>query len=151
MILLSCVVLKEHRSNERSQQSRVKATRNIHSLQLIITSHDITSYQYDTMIRSDIAAVTQTRAASALTTETVQSLSLPLECVDDIHRCHCLASRMLSVGDGITNDVLEEDLEDTTRLFIDQTRDSLHTTTTSQTTDGRLSDALNVITQLTHS
>ena len=31
--------------------------------------------------------------------------------------------------------VLEEDLEDTTGLFIDETRDTLHTTTTSETTD----------------
>ena len=31
--------------------------------------------------------------------------------------------------------VLEEDLEDTTGLFIDETGDTLHTTTTSETTD----------------
>ncbi len=36
--------------------------------------------------------------------------------------------------------VFKEYLENTTSLFIDQTRDTLHTTTTRQTTDGRLSD-----------
>ena len=43
---------------------------------------------------------------------------------------------MLSVGDGVTDDVLEEDLENTTGLLVDETGDTLHTTTTSETTDG---------------
>ena len=42
---------------------------------------------------------------------------------------------MLSVRDGVTDDVLEEDLEDTTSLLVDQTRDTLDTTTTGETTD----------------
>ena len=68
---------------------------------------------------------------------------------------------MLGVGDGVTDDlagrtkvterswhgrlrmttyVLQEDLENTTSLFIDQTRNTLDTTTTSETTDGGLCD-----------
>ena len=43
---------------------------------------------------------------------------------------------MLSVGDGVTDDVLEEDLENTTGLLVDETGDTLHTTTTSETTNG---------------
>ena len=31
--------------------------------------------------------------------------------------------------------VLQEDLEDTTSLLVDETRDTLYTTTTSETTD----------------
>ena len=31
---------------------------------------------------------------------------------------------MLSVGDGVTDDVLQEDLEDSTGLFIDEARDT---------------------------
>ena len=42
----------------------------------------------------------------------------------------------------MTTYVLQEDLEDTTGLFIDQTRDTLDTTTTSETTDGGLGDTL---------
>ena len=42
---------------------------------------------------------------------------------------------MLSVGDGVTDDVLEEDLENTTGLLVDETGDTLDTTTTSETTD----------------
>ena len=47
---------------------------------------------------------------------------------------------MLSVCDGVTDDVLEEDLEDTTGLLVDETGDTLHTTTTRETTDGGLGD-----------
>jgi hypothetical protein len=36
--------------------------------------------------------------------------------------------------------ILKEDLENTTSLFVDQTRDTLHTTTTRETTNGRLGD-----------
>jgi len=40
----------------------------------------------------------------------------------------------------MTTYVLQEDLENTTGLFVYQTRDTLDTTTTSETTDGRLGD-----------
>jgi hypothetical protein len=54
---------------------------------------------------------------------------------------------VLSVGDRIANDVLEEDLEDTTSFFVDETRDTLDTTTTSKTTDSGLGNTLDVITK----
>ena len=43
---------------------------------------------------------------------------------------------VLRVGDRVTDDVLEEDLENTTSLFVDETRNTLDTTTTSETTNG---------------
>lgn len=73
---------------------------------------------------------------------------------------------MLSVSNGITDDlcgpavstgeyapqrdtksksttyVLEEDLEDTTRLLVDEAGDTFHTATTRETTDGGLGDSL---------
>ena len=42
---------------------------------------------------------------------------------------------VLSVCDGVPDDVLEEDLEDTTSLLIDEARDTLHTATAGETTD----------------
>ena len=54
---------------------------------------------------------------------------------------------MLGVGDGVANDVLEEDLENATSLLIDETRDTLHTTTTCETTDSWLGDTLDVVTK----
>jgi 3-hydroxyisobutyrate dehydrogenase-like beta-hydroxyacid dehydrogenase len=38
-------------------------------------------------------------------------------------------------------------LEDATGLFVDQARDTLDTTTTSETTNGRLGDTLDVVTK----
>jgi hypothetical protein len=52
---------------------------------------------------------------------------------------------VLSVGDRVPDNVLEEDLKDTTGLLVDQTRDTLDTTTTSETTDSGLGDTLNVV------
>ena len=47
---------------------------------------------------------------------------------------------MLSIGDGVADDVLEENLKNTTSLFIDKTGDTLYTATTSETTDSGLGD-----------
>jgi hypothetical protein len=40
---------------------------------------------------------------------------------------------MLSVCDRVTDDVLQENLENTTGLLIDKTGDTFHTSTTSET------------------
>ena len=82
-----------------------------------------------------------------LTAESVEGTSLPLQGIDDIHGGDGLPLGVLGVGDGITDDVLKENLEDTTGLFVDETADSLHTTSASQTADGGLGDTLDVITQ----
>ena len=84
---------------------------------------------------------------SCLTSETVKGLSLTLQGVDNVHGSDGLTTSMLSVGDTVTDDILKEDLEDTTGLFVDQTRDTLDTTTTSKTTDGGLGNTLDVITE----
>ena len=73
-----------------------------------------------------------------LSAESVESASLSLEGVDDIHGRHGLSLGVLAVGDGITDDVLEEDLQDSTSLLIDEAGDTLDTTTASETTDGGL-------------
>ena len=82
-----------------------------------------------------------------LTSKSVEGTSLPLQGVDNIHGGDSLSLSVLSVGDGITDDVLEEDLEYSTSLLVDQAADSLHTTSPSQTPDGGLSDTLDVITE----
>ena len=84
---------------------------------------------------------------SFLTSESVEGTSLPLEGIDDIHSGDSLPLGVFGVGDGITDDVLKEDLEDTTGLLVDQARDTLDTTTTRQTADSGLGDTLDVITQ----
>ena len=82
-----------------------------------------------------------------LTTETVQGATLAFQGVHDIHGGHGLPLSVFSVGDGVADHVLEEHLQHATGLLVDQTGDSLHATTTGQTTDCRLGDTLDVITK----
>ncbi len=82
-----------------------------------------------------------------LRAETVQSTTLSLERIHNVKSSDGLSAGVLSVGHGILNDGFQEDLEDTAGLLVDQTTDTLHTTTTSETSDGGLGDTLNVITK----
>ena len=82
-----------------------------------------------------------------LTAETVQGTSLTLQGVDNVHGSDCLSLGMFGVGNSVTDHVLQENLENTAGLFVDETGDALHTTTASQTTDGWLGDPLDVVTK----
>ena len=57
--------------------------------------------------------------ARSLTTETVQSAALSLESIDDIERGDGLSLGVFCVGDCVTDDALEEGLEDTAGLLVD--------------------------------
>jgi hypothetical protein len=59
---------------------------------------------------------------SHLTTETVQGAALSLQGVDNIERGDGLALGVFCVGDGVTDDTLEEGLENTTGLLVDHWR-----------------------------
>lgn len=80
-----------------------------------------------------------------LTAEAVQSATLALEGIDHVHGSDGLALSVLSVGDGIPDDVLQEHLEHTSGLLVDETGDTLHTASTSKTADGGLGDTLDVV------
>jgi hypothetical protein len=58
-----------------------------------------------------------------------------------------LSLGMFGVGDGITDHSLEEALEDSSGLLINQSGDTFDTTSSSKTTDCWLGDSLDVITQ----
>ena len=47
---------------------------------------------------------------------------------------------MLGVSDGVADNVLKENFEDTTSLLVDEARDTFHTTTTSKTANGGFRD-----------
>ena len=85
------------------------------------------------------------RLGSNLHAETVESASLALEGIDDVQRGNSLSLGVLGVCDGIANNVFEEDLQDVAGFFIDETRDTLDTTSASETTNGRLGDTLDVV------
>ena len=92
-------------------------------------------------------AASPTRDPGCLSTESVEGLSLALEGVDNVHGSHSLAAGVLGVGDAITDDVLEEDLQHSTSLLVDESRDTLDTSTTSQTANGGLGDTLDIVTE----
>ena len=54
-----------------------------------------------------------------LTTETIQSTALSLEGIDNVERSDSLALGVLSVGDCVTDDTLEEGLENTASFLVD--------------------------------
>src|SRR5690349_13796182 len=83
----------------------------------------------------------------SLTSETVQGTSLTFQSIDDIHGGDSLALSVFSVCDGITNDVFQENLQDATSFFVDETADTFHTTATGQTTNCGLGNSLDVITK----
>jgi len=80
-----------------------------------------------------------------LSTESVEGTSLTFQGVDDVHGGDGLSLSVLSVGDCITDHVLQENLENTSGLFIDESRDTFHATSTSKTTNGGLGDTLDVV------
>ena len=81
----------------------------------------------------------------SLTAEAVQCPALSLQGIHNIHCGNGLPLGVFCVGNGISDYVLQEDLEHTAGLFIDHAADTLDTTTTSETTNGGLCDALNVV------
>ena len=79
--------------------------------------------------------------AECLASKAVQGASLTLQGVHNIKCCDGLPTGVLSVGDSIPDHILQEHLEHTPGLLIDEARDTLDTSTTSQTPDGGLGDA----------
>ena len=82
-----------------------------------------------------------------LTSESVEGSALSLEGVDNIHGCYGLPLGVLSVGDSISDDVFQENFQDTTGLFVDESGDTFDTTSSCKTADGWLGDTLDIITQ----
>ena len=80
-----------------------------------------------------------------LTTESVESAALSLQSVDNIHSSDGLTLGMLGVSNCITDDILEENFEYTSGLFVDESWDSLDTTTSSKSANSGLCDSLDVI------
>ena len=75
--------------------------------------------------------------------ETIDGSSLSLQGIDDVHGSDGLSPGVLSVGDGISDDSLEEALEDLSGVIIDEGGDSLDTSSSGEPADGGLGDALN--------
>ena len=66
---------------------------------------------------------------------------MSLESIDDIEGGDSLSLGVFSVGDWVSDDVLEEGLEDSSGLIIDEGADSLDTTSSGESADSGLGDA----------
>jgi len=82
-----------------------------------------------------------------LTSESVQSSALTFQSIYDVHSGHGLPLGVLGVCDGISDDIFQENLEDSTGFFVDQPRDTFDTTSSRQSTDSGFCDTLDVITK----
>jgi hypothetical protein len=82
-----------------------------------------------------------------LSSESVQGFALTFECVYDIHGRYRFAPCVFRVRDGIADAIFQKDFQYTTGFFINQATDTFHSTTTGQTTNGRLGNALDVVAQ----
>ena len=87
------------------------------------------------------------KTVKVLTAESVEGSALAFQSVDDVQCGDGLSLGMLGVGDGVTNNVLQENLEHSTGFFVDQARDTLDATSASESSDCWLGDTLDVITQ----
>merc|ERR1712192_82614 len=88
-----------------------------------------------------------TRADEELSSKAVQGPALPLQSIHHIHGSDSLPLGMLGVGDSITDDILQEHLENTPGLPIDEATDPFNTTPPCKSTDCRLGDTLNIVPQ----
>ena len=99
------------------------------------------------LLKEPIVVLLEGSSKSCLTSESVQGASLPLESIDHIHGGDGLPLGVLSVGDRVPDHILQEDLKNTSRLLVDQSRDSLDASPSRQPSDGKLGTALDVIPQ----
>ena len=80
-----------------------------------------------------------------LATESVDGSALSLEGVDYVEGGDGLAAGVLGVGDRVTDNSLQEGLEDSAGLLVDESGDSLDSSTAGETADCRLGDSLDVV------
>merc|ERR1711976_97946 len=83
--------------------------------------------------------ITSTESVS----ETVESSTLSLESVDDVHSGDSFSSGVLSVCNGISDDLLKERSEDSSGVVIDEAGDSLDTTSSTESSDSWFGDTVN--------
>lgn len=82
---------------------------------------------------------------NTLASEAVERPSLSFQGVDHVHGGDCLPVRVLCVDDCFADHVLEEQPQHATGLVVDLPRDALHSAASSQASDGRLGNSLNVV------
>ncbi|KAL4589928.1 hypothetical protein LXL04_002840 [Taraxacum kok-saghyz] len=80
-----------------------------------------------------------------LTTKSVESTSLALQSINNVHGGYSFPASMLGVCDGITDDIFKKDLQNSTGLLVDKATNTLNTSSSGETADRRLGDTLDVV------
>lgn len=75
--------------------------------------------------------------------ESVERSSLSFKSINNILSSYGLSFGVLSVGDGVSDDVAQESLENLSDLLVDSEGDSLDTSSSGESSDGWLGDSLN--------
>ena len=79
------------------------------------------------------------------TSKTVEGSSLPLQRIHNVHGRNRLPPGVLGIGHSVANHILQEYLEHSPRLLVNQSTDPLHTTSSRQSPNCRFRYALNVV------
>merc|ERR1719317_987579 len=85
--------------------------------------------------------------SNSSTAKSVQGAPLTFQSIHNVHGRDRLPLRMLRVGDGVPDNVLEEHLQHAPGLLIDEAADPLDATSPSQAPDSWLRNPLDIITQ----
>ena len=80
------------------------------------------------------------RQQKSLASESVEGASLPLEGIHHIHGGDGLPLGVLGVGDGVPDDVLQEDLQYSASLLVDESGNPLDASSAGQPPDGGFGD-----------
>ena len=67
--------------------------------------------------------------------------------VDDVQSSDSLSLSMFSISDSVSDDDFKENLQNTSSFLLDESRNTLDSTSTGQSTDGGFSNTLDVITK----
>merc|ERR1712038_479848 len=82
-----------------------------------------------------------------LSTESIKSTSLSFQRIHDIHCCNRLPLGMFGVGNCVTDDIFQEDFQNSSGFFVNKSRDSFHSSSSCQSADSWFGDTLDVISQ----
>lgn len=80
-------------------------------------------------------------------TKSVQCPAISFQSIHDVLRSDGLSASVFSVGNSVSDDLLEEVFQVSAGLFIDQTRNTLASTSTTQSSNSWFRDTLNGILQ----
>lgn len=89
----------------------------------------------------------QSNGSINLSSESIQSASLFLECTHNIHWSDGLSLCMFGVCHGVSDNIIQKHFQHSSDFFIDQSTDSLDSSSTRKTTDRWLSDSLDTVVQ----